>query len=68
MQEVSMLLTCKHVNYRQIESAVFVPKVDDETRCAICHQNVRVSKVSPPYYMGQTAPLLREQQNEKGRA
>lgn len=56
MQEVSMLLTCKHVNYAQIESAVFVPRVGEERRCSICHQQVKISKVSKPYYMGQTAP------------
>lgn len=64
MQEVSMLLTCKHINYAQIESAVFVPKKGEARTCSICKMKVTISKVSAPYYMGETAPnpTLRDHQ------
>lgn len=56
MYEMTILLSCKHINYVYIESKVDAPSVGDRQKCTRCQQVGNVVKVGTPYRMGDTAP------------
>lgn len=64
--EVSVLLSCGHVNTIYIDAAPFAPSVGSSVTCRRCNQVGTIKKKSEPAYMGDTAPNPTiERQNAK---
>jgi hypothetical protein len=56
MFEVTVLLSCQHINYVHIESVVSLPSVGENKLCSRCKTKKEIVKVGVPYRMGETAP------------
>lgn len=56
MYEMTILLSCKHINYVHMEAKVDAPAVGDNRTCDRCKQSGTIVKIGTPYWMGSTAP------------